>query len=84
MPPAPRRTEADRWREQAHQALARFAKAMEFFMFSAAQLVRLTEIHRPDEFNHCHCCKEPWPCLTMSIVEQIGSKWAALQKETDE
>lgn len=53
-------------------------------MFSAAQLVRLSEVHKPDEFNHCSCCKEPWPCLTMTIVQQIGSKWAALQKETDE
>lgn len=51
-------------------------------MFAAAQLVRVTEIHTPDDFNHCSCCKVPWPCETMQVVKKIGSAWEATQKET--
>jgi hypothetical protein len=84
VPPQVRKTEADKWREQAHNALAQFAKAMEFFMYSSAQLVRLTEVHAPDDFNHCLCCKEPWPCTTMEIVQSIGARFTQLQEETHE
>lgn len=52
-------------------------------MFSAAQLVRLTETHSPDDFSHCKCCKAPWPCESMQIVQSIGSRFADLQKETE-
>lgn len=78
----PRQAEADVWRKQAEEALAKFSKAMDFFMFAAAQLVRVTQVHAPDDFNHCICCKVPWPCETMQVVQKIGSGWEAVQKET--
>lgn len=74
-------SEADRWREKAYESFAAFTKAMEFFMWSAAQLVKLTHIHTPDDFNHCAACKEPWPCESSKIVKAIGERWTVLQKE---
>jgi len=80
----PRVSEADRWRAQAHEALAKFTKAMEFFMWAAAQLVKLTEIHSPDDFNHCEACKAPWPCATIQVVRSISERWTVLQQESNE
>lgn len=81
MPP-PRQSEADAWRVKAEEALSKFSRAMDFFMFASAQLVRVTSIHHPDDFNHCVACKVPWPCETMQVVQKIGSAWEATQKET--
>lgn len=80
---AQRLTDADKWRKQAHDALAQTAKVMQFFLHASAELVRLTEIHSPDDFTHCKACKSPWPCETMSIVQGIGAYWTQIQKETD-
>lgn len=76
-----KKTEADKWREQAHEALGRLSKAMQFFLHASAQLVTLTEIHSPDDFTHCKACKAPWPCETITVVHQIANEWAAIQKE---
>lgn len=78
-----RETEAEKWRVQAEEALAKFSRAMDFFMFATAQLVRVSEVHAPDDFNHCAVCKIPWPCETMTVVRNIGSAWEATQKETN-
>lgn len=81
--PPQSRNEADVWRAKAEQALQKFSRAMDFFMFATAQLVRLTDIHKPDDYNHCVCCKAPWPCETALVVRKIGSAWEATQKETN-
>lgn len=78
MPPV---SEAARWRDKAYESFAAFTKAMQFFMWAAAQLVKLTDIHSPDDFNHCAACKEPWPCQTSGIVKAIGERWQVLQNE---
>ena len=83
MTAAPRKTEAERWKEQAETALARFAKSMQFFLFSVSQLVKLTEIHAPDDYTHCTACREPWPCRTITIVKTIGSSFDQLRKDTE-
>lgn len=80
--PPQSRNEAEVWRAKAEQALQKFSRAMDFFMFATAQLVRLTAIHTPDDYNHCVCCKTPWPCDTAQVVNKIGSAWEATQKET--
>jgi len=81
MPPQARTNEADQWRDKAEEALRKFSRAMDFFMFATAQLVRLTAIHKPDDYNHCVCCKAPWPCETAQVVRKIGSAWGTTQKE---
>lgn len=78
------KTEADKWRQQAHEALAQVSKVMQFFLHASAELVRLTEIHSPDDFTHCKACKAPWPCETMLIVQGIGARWAELEKEVQD
>lgn len=78
----PRQTEAEAWRAKAEEALQKFSRAMDFFMFATAQLVSLTDIHAPDDYNHCACCKVPWPCETAATVKRIGSAWETTQKET--
>lgn len=78
MPP---RSETEMWRQKAEEALAKFSRAMDFFLFATAQLVRLTEIHFPDDYNHCNACKVPHPCATLEVVKSIGSAWEVTQKE---
>lgn len=82
-PPPARQSEADRWRATATEALKKFSRAMDFFMFATAELVRLTDIHQADDFNHCSTCKVPWPCETVGVVRKIGAAWTATQKETE-
>lgn len=53
---------------------------MDFFLFATSSLVRLTEIHKPNDYSHCEVDGEPWPCQTMIIVQEIGARFAALQK----
>lgn len=82
-PPPPRKTEAEIWREQAHEALAQVSKTMQFFLHASAQLVMLTQIHEPDDFTHCKACNSPWPCATITVVQNIARHWAALQQEEE-
>lgn len=82
MSPPRAQSEADVWRVKAEQALQKFSRAMDFFFFAMAQLVRLTDIHTPDDYNHCATCKSPWPCETAQVIKKIGSAWEATQKET--
>lgn len=76
-----RRTEAERWRDEAHDALAKLTKAMDFFLFAASSLVRLTEEHAPNDFSHCSADSQPWPCQTMRVVQEIGTRFKQLQEE---
>ena len=73
-------SEADQWRSQAHQALQQVSRVMDFFLFATSSLVRLTEEHKPDDFSHCVADRQPWPCQTMTIVQEIGTRFTALQK----
>jgi hypothetical protein len=57
---------------------------MQFFLHSAAELVKLTDIHSPDDFTHCKACKAPWPCETAKIVQRLGQAWAQLREEEAE
>jgi hypothetical protein len=76
-------TESEKWRRQAHDALARLSKAMNFFLNASAQLIRLSQVHEPNEFSHCTCCNTPWPCETASIVKSIGQAWETLRSEEE-
>lgn len=79
----PARTEAQRWREEAHEALAKLTRAMDFFLFAASSLVRLTEVHAANDFSHCGADGEPWPCQTMLVVQEIGVRFRQLQESTN-
>lgn len=81
---AARQTEADRWRSEAHEALAKLSRAMDFFLFAASSLVRLTEEHAPNDFSHCAADGQPWPCQTMRVVNEIGTRFRLLQEDTSE
>lgn len=77
----PEVSEAERWRSQAEVALKKFSRVMDFFMFATAQLVKLSTVHSPDDFNHCTCCKVPWPCETILVVKGIGEAWTKAQSD---
>lgn len=78
-----RRTEAERWRDEAHDALAKLTRAMDFFLFAASSLVRLTEEHAANDFSHCRADGQPWPCQTMLVVQEIGVRFRQLQESTN-
>lgn len=77
-------SEDDRWRREAHEALQKVSRVMDFFLFTAASLVRLTEEHKPDDYSHCAECHQPWPCQTMRIVQEIGTRFKSLQENIDD
>lgn len=79
---AARRSEDDRWREEAHDALRKLSKAMDFFLQVSSLLVGLTEEHRPNDFSHCEADGQPWPCKTMTVVQKIGTGFRELQEST--
>lgn len=82
MPPRPtEQTEAEQWRAKADEALRKFSKAMDFFLFTTAQLVKLSTVHTPDDYNHCACCKVPWPCESMQAIKAIGEAWVQTQND---
>jgi hypothetical protein len=84
MAPRPRRTEDDRWRDEAHDALRKLSRAMDFFLQVASLLVGLTEEHKPNDFSHCAVCGQPWPCRTMQVVEEIGTRFRNLQENNSD
>lgn len=77
-------SEDDKWRKEAHEALQKVSRVMDFFLFTAAALVRLTEEHKPDDYSHCALCRQPWPCQTMSVVEEIGTRFRQLQEHIND
>jgi hypothetical protein len=77
-----RETQADVWRKKAEEALRQVSRALDFFLFATSQLVSLTNIHTPDDYSHCTCCKQPWPCETMQVVQRIGARFQIYQEDT--
>lgn len=78
-----RETQADVWRKKAEDALQKVSRVLDFFLFATSQLVRLTDVHKPDDYSHCVCCHEPWPCQTIQVVEGLGERFKTLVKEND-
>lgn len=74
-------TEADRWRKKAADALEKVTRYLEIILNAVAQLIKVSEIHQSDNFNHCKTCHVPWPCATATIIRDLVVELDKFKKE---